>query len=173
MSARQDEGGGSARVDEFLAAARDTVAKVKNCWIVTMGAGGVPNARVVSPIPGVAQDADWTVWFLTSNGSRKAADIRADAWVTLGFQHDADSAYAVLAGRAEIVEGRADLANRWNADWNTVFPAGPSDPDAVFVKVEVERIELWNLAHGVTPAPFGKRAATLKLTAPGQWIRDA
>ena len=159
-------------VDDLLAAARDTVSKVKNCWIVTIGAGGEPNARIVSPIPGVAQDPDWTIWFLTSNGSRKAADIRADARVTLGFQHDPDSAYAVLAGRATIVDARSELASRWNAEWNRVFPAGPGDLDAVFVKIAVTRIELWNLKHGVTPPPFGKRAATLTCDGLGHWSSD-
>jgi general stress protein 26 len=53
---------------------------------------------------------EWTIWFLTSNASRKAADIRHDGRVTVGYQHDPDSAYVALVGDATIVEV-ADIAS--------------------------------------------------------------
>lgn len=172
MNAARARIDGNASPDELLAAAKDTVVRTKNCWLATIGAAGAPNARIVSRIPGVEPDPDWTIWFLTSDSSRKVAEIRADPRVTMGFQLDIDSAYAVLAGCAEIVGARAELTSRWNAEWNGVFPGGSHDPDAVFIKVETTRIELWNLARGVTPAPFGKRAAVLTRAGSVGWVRD-
>lgn len=156
-------------IDRLLSAARDTRLRVKHCWVATVGEHGEPHARVVSPIPSASGDDEWTVWFLTSKASRKTADIRRDSRVTIGYQDDQHSAYAALAGRGWIVEDRAELSRRWSSSWNAVFPTGADDLDAVFVKVVVERIELWNLAHKVTPAPFGKCAAVLQRSGAGPW----
>jgi general stress protein 26 len=161
--------GGQESVDRLLAAATDVMAKVTNCWLVTMGRDGRPNARIVSPISGVSGDDEWRVWFLISNSSRKAADIHTDSRVLLGYQYDPDSAYVVLAGQAFIMEERSEISRRWSSAWDLVFPVGSEDMDAVFLKVEVECIELWNLAHKVTPAPFGKCAAMLARSVEGDW----
>ncbi|MES2939453.1 MAG: pyridoxamine 5'-phosphate oxidase family protein [Pseudomonadota bacterium] len=167
-----DDGQEAAHVEQLLAAARSTALAARHCWIATVGEDGAPHARVVSQIPGVPGEDAWTVWFLTSKASRKAAEIRRDARVTVGYQHDPDSAYAAFGGRAVLLDDPSELASRWNPAWNAVFPAGADDPDAVFVKIEVERIELWNLAFKVTPAPFGKRAAVLRRTGSGPWARE-
>lgn len=172
MNVNDEGAGGKSLVDRWLAAARDTVAKVNLCWLVTVGCGGDPNARLVSPVAGIAGDDEWTIWFLTSNGLRKVADIRRDDHTMIGYQHDPDSAYVALAGRANIVEDRSEITPRWEKSWNLVFPDGASDPDAVFIRSEVNRIEPWNLAHKVTPTPFGKCAAVLARDAIGRWTCD-
>jgi general stress protein 26 len=155
------DAGKVAQVSRIIAAAQNTMAQVANCWLITIGQHGEPNARIVSPIPGVESDEEWTIWFLTSRGSRKIADIRRDDRITVGYQYDPDSAYVVLAGRGTISEDRSEIARRWDQSWNRVFPAGAEDPDALFVKGTIDRIELWNLAQKITPAPFGKRPAVL------------
>ena len=169
MTLLDADAGKLGQVDRILAVARNTMAQVTNCWLVTIGQHGEPNARVVSPIPGVEGEEEWTIWFLTSRGSRKVADIRRDDRITIGYQHDPDSAYVVLAGRGTISEDRSEIARRWNQSWNRVFPAGAEDSDALFIKGKIDRIELWNLAQKVTPAPFGKRPAILLRDATRAW----
>jgi general stress protein 26 len=131
---------------ELLSVARELIANVKNCWLVTVSRNGEAHARIVAPIPGVPGESEWTVWVLTSGDSRKVDEIRRDDRVTLGYQHDPDSAYAALAGHARIVDERAKISQRWNNSWDRVFQAGAEDTDAVFIRVEVDRIELFSLA---------------------------
>ena len=65
-----------AEVDRLLAAARQTMAKVTDCWAATVAADGGVSARVVEPIPAAPDDGDWTICFATSARSRKAAEIK-------------------------------------------------------------------------------------------------
>ena len=154
---------GQDSTTHLLAVARETMAKVKNCWLVTVAQGGAPSARIVAPIEGVPGEREWTIWVLTSRGSRKIDEIRGDGRVTLGYQHDPDSAYVALAGHATIIDDRAEIARRWNPSWNNVFEAGADDPDAVFIRVDVDHIELFSLAHKVAPEPFCKRSAVVRI----------
>src|SRR5262249_19885012 len=139
MSTTNEGVGDRDEIAEWIAAARDTMARVSLCWLVTIGSNGRPNARIVSPIPALEDDDEWTIWFLTSKSSRKASDIRRDDRVTLGYQCDADSAYVTLGGRAAIVNDRSEIARRWSRSWNTVFPGGAEDLDAVFLRTVIDR----------------------------------
>ena len=155
--------------ERLLEVAHATVAEVKNCWLVTNGLDGTATPRVVAPIPGVPGERDWTIWILTSASSRKMEEIRHDARVSLGYQHDPDSAYVALFGRATIVDDRAQIAMRWKPSWNTVFASGAEDSDAIFLRVDVDRIELFSVVRKVTPPPFSKKSATLKRDDQGNW----
>ena len=169
MSTSGQSAGTEDSATHLLAVARETMAKVKNCWLVTVARNGEGSARIVAPIPGIPGEREWTVWVLTSNGSRKIDEIRRDGRVTLGYQYDPDSAYVALGGHATIVDDRAEISRRWNKSWSNVFQAGADDPDAVFIRLEVDRIELFNLARKVAPEPFCKRSAALSRDALGSW----
>jgi general stress protein 26 len=152
-----------ARVDRLLTAARDTMARVTYCWAATPSGDGGVNLRLVGPIPAVSGEEDWTIWFVTSGGSRKAADIRRAGRLTLGYQHRPDRApddYVALIGRAALVEDRSEIRGRWLERWRLYFPGGPDDPDTIFVRMNVERIEL--CVRGVTAEPFGSRHSVLE-----------
>jgi general stress protein 26 len=148
-----------ARVDRLLTAARDTMARVTYCWAATLSGDGGVNLRLVGPIPGVSGEEDWTIWFVTSGGSRKAADIRRAGRLTLGYQHAPDD-YVALICRAALVEDRSEIRGRWLERWRLYFPAGPDDPDTIFVRMNVERIEL--CVRGATAEPFGSRHSVIE-----------
>ena len=169
MSTANDKTEGEESTTRLLAVARELMGQVKNCWLVTVARDGAGSARIVAPIPGVPGEREWTVWVLTSGGSRKTDEIKHDNRVTLGYQHDPDSAYVALTGHATIIDDRVEISQRWKKSWNDVFQAGAEDPDAVFVKVEVDRIEIFSLAQKVAPAPFCKRSAALARDASGRW----
>lgn len=152
-------------VDTLLRTARDIVAQVPYCMAVTPGDDGGANARVVGPFP---PDGDWSVAFVTSAGSRKAAEIRRSGRLTLAYQHDRRGAYVALMGRARLDGDREAKARLWVPDLDEWFPAGRDDPDAVVVRLSTERIELWSQADGVMPEPRGLRAAVLE-RAGGGW----
>ena len=156
-----------ARVDQLLAAARAIKTKVADCWCATLSEDGGVNVRVVGPIRGVSGQEDWTVWFLTRRSSRKAADIRRNGRLSLGYQHHPDRAYVTLIGRAALIEDKDEIRSRWIEGWRLHFPGGPDDPDIVFVKVDVDRIEL--CVQGVTPEPFGTRHSAVARDAQRRW----
>src|SRR3954447_15209784 len=63
-------------VERMLAAARRVIEELPFFWVVTPGADGGANARIVNAQPGRAGEDFWTRWFLTPPNGRKAAEIR-------------------------------------------------------------------------------------------------
>ena len=143
------------------------MGKVRYCWAVTASEYGGANARPMGRIPGPPGEDEWTVWFLTSSDSRKAAEIRRDRRITIAYQQDSDDAYVTLVGSAALVEDRSEIRSRWQEPWNVYFPSGKEDPNAVFIRVEVDRIELW--VRGITPEPFGLRPSVLLRDSANCW----
>jgi general stress protein 26 len=127
-------------VERALAAARATIAKPRYCWAITPGADGGANARGMERLANIGGD-EWTVWFLANGRSRKADDVRRSGRMTVGYAQDAEGAYVALVGRAVLVEDRAVIDAHWRESWSPLFKAGRNDPDAVFIKVEIHRIE--------------------------------
>ena len=118
-------------------------------------------------IPGAPGDDAWIVWFMTRRISRKALEIDRAGRLTVVFQHDADDGYLTLIGRSEIVTERAIIRPRWHKDWNLFFPGGAEDENAIFIRTEAMRLELW--VRGVTAEPFGGRTTILERNELQQW----
>lgn len=150
---------------ELLSIARETIAKVPHCMAITVGKDGTANARVVQPH---APDEDWTVTFLTSRTSRKAAEIEATSRLTLAYQYDPEGAYVTLVGSARLDPGPEAKAALWQDTLGRWFPRGPRDPDAVVVRLSTRRVELWSYLRGIMPEPRGLRAAVVE-RAPTGW----
>jgi general stress protein 26 len=159
----------SQTAEQILLVAKDTTAKVPCCWAVTADQRGGANARVVQPFFSQLDQDGWVVRFMTSGRSRKAAEIAISGRISLGYLYDPEQAYVTLIGAARIIDDRGYLQDNWRPEWNTFFPKGPSDVDAVIVEVTVERIEMWNLARRIAAPPNGLRAVTLQRAASGGW----
>jgi general stress protein 26 len=157
----------SARVNLLLNAARDTVAKVADCWAATSSETGGVNVRVVGPIAGVPGEEDWTIWFTTWRASRKAADIRRSGLITLGYQYHPERAYVALIGGAALIEDRREIRERWRESWRLYFAGGPDDPNTIFVRMNTHRIEL--CVPGVSPEPFGSRPSVIERGDDRSW----
>ena len=155
------------QIERLLGAARRTIAGVRYCWAVTAAEDGGANARIVLPFAGAHGEDEWTRWFLTKRGSRKAAEIGRSGRITLAYQHDSGDAYVALAGRAIVVEDQATLRHYWQPTWDAFFPAGFAESNMVAVMLEVERIEIH--ARGVTPEPFGFGRTLIERDRDGSW----
>ena len=147
-------------VEDVLRAARAIVARVKYCMAVTPAADGGANARVVGPFP---PGEDWSVAFVTSAASRKAAEIGRAGRLTLAYQHDATGAYVALVGRARLDADPEAKARLWTAGLDEWFPAGPRHPDAVVVRFAAERIEVWSLAEGKSLHAYTTSSSTAEV----------
>lgn len=149
--------------------AKDTTAKVPNCWAVTADQHGGANARVVQPFFSQLNQDGWIVRFLTGGNSRKTTEIASSGRICLGYQYDPEQAYVTLVGEAIVIDDRGFIKEQWRSAWNIHFPEGPSDVNAVIVEVTVGRIEVMNLARGIGVPPNAVRASTLQRAASGGW----
>lgn len=106
-------------------------------------------------------------YFATDRRSPKIAEIATDPNVLVTFQ--SGSEYASLAGRAVVVEDRAQIERLWSEAWRVWFPDGKGDPNLVLLKVEPDSGEYWDnsglegiryLFKGVKAMLQGKRPET-------------
>src|SRR5260370_30688951 len=93
----------SERVHRLLATARETMGKVRYCWAVTASEYGGANARPMGRIPGPPGGDEWTVWFLTSSDSRKAAENPRDRRIPLSYPQNSAESYVTRVGSAALV----------------------------------------------------------------------
>jgi general stress protein 26 len=108
---------------------------------------------------------DWRFRFLTDGRSRKVAEMRRAEEVAIIIQDDPDLAFVTLIGRAALHGNASETRSRWKSAYDACFPSETDRADAIFVEVQVERMELW--IRGVTPEPFGLRATVLRRDAGG------
>jgi general stress protein 26 len=91
---------------------------------------------------------------------------RADE-VAILFQHDPDLAFVTLIGKAALHDSAAEVRGRWKDAYNVYFPDETDRANAIFVEVDIKRMELW--IRGVTPEPFGMRATVVEREGGGGW----
>jgi general stress protein 26 len=155
----------SVDVSRLIAGAAKTMRSARYCWLATATESAAPRARPMGHVLNDPGEDEWKIWFLTDGRSHKAADMRCEGAVTILVQHEADLAYVVLTGRAALHENASETRSRWKAAYDVYFPSEADRANAIFVEIEVERMELW--IRGVTPEPFGLRATVLKRDAGG------
>ena len=148
----------------LLQIARETVAKVTWCFVVTSNPTGAPNARIVRPGP--LRD-DWSIGFMTERACRKVVEIVRAGRFTMAFQFDPELAYVTLQGQPQIVEDVAVKRAVWSPESQRFHPGGPEDPNVVIVRLRVDRIELYNAQRGVQPVPIGLCSMVLERSADG------
>jgi general stress protein 26 len=150
----------AAEVSALLAGAAKTMRSARYCWLATAAEAGAPRVRPMGRVLNDPGEDEWMIRFLTDGRSHKAADMRRANEVSILFQHDPDLAYVNLIGGAALHESESETRSRWKAAYDVYFPSETERRNAIFVEVEVERMELW--IRGVTPEPFGLRATVLE-----------
>jgi general stress protein 26 len=155
------------QIARFLAAARETIAEVKHCWLATKAQDGGANARAVRAHDGAMGCDEWTRRILVRRGSRKVAEIRAAPRVTLAYQHDSGDRYVALGGHASLIEDRAEMRSLWPSSMDAYFPDGFADANMIVLRVDVDRIEVH--ARGITREPFGTGRTLLQRDGTDGW----
>ena len=138
---------------DLLTIARETIAKVPWCFVITANSSGAaPNARIVKP--GHLRD-DWSIGFMTERFCRKTHEIESAGQFTMAFQCDSELAYVTLQGRPQFIDDIKIKQALWSTESDRFHPRGPADPNVVIVKLLTESVELYNASRGVQPAPLG------------------
>ena len=99
-------------------------------------------------VPMARQEVDPSaeMWFISARDTRHIEDIRTNPQVSVTFS-SRDSWVAVV-GRAAVVDDTAKLEELWNTFAEAWLPGGPEDPNAVLIRVEVDRAEYWDTPGG-------------------------
>jgi general stress protein 26 len=155
------------QITEFLNAARETIAAVPICWLVTRSLEGGTNARAVNSSPGSAGSDEWTRRFLVRKSSRKVGEMKSAPLITLAFQHPSGDRYVALGGRATIIDDIAEMRTLWSTDLDAHFPPGFADANMIVIQVDVDQIEVH--VRGLTPEPFGAGRTLLERQSEGIW----
>jgi general stress protein 26 len=155
-----------AETERLLAAARATISEVPFCWVVTPAGNCDANARVVKTQRNGAGEDFWVRWFLTPRVGRKSSEIRRAGRVTLAYQHDAGTAYVAVAGRAELIDDRDEVNNRFRGSAYD-DAEGLVAASLIAVRVTVDHLELH--VRGVTAEPWGRGRTVLERDEDGAW----
>ena len=155
------------QIDRLLEAARQTIVKVRYCWLATRAEGGGANARAVRMFAGTGDSDEWSRRFLCRRGSRKVVEMRHDDRVTLAYQDDTGDHFVALGGRAFLLDDRSQVRSLWPTDADKYYPDGFADANMIVVRIKVDRIEIH--ARGVTEEPFGHGRTLIERETADDW----
>ena len=132
---------GHDAVEVLLAGATKTIGNARYCWLVTTAEDGGANPRPMGRVPSDADEDEWTMRFITDGRSRKVTDMRRADRVAIIFQHAPDDAFVTLIGKATLHESESEVGERWNDAYDAYFSGEAGRANAIFVVVDIERIE--------------------------------
>ena len=145
--------------EAIIAAAQDIMAAAESCALITIGADGVPQARMMNPF---GPEPGLTVWMATNRDTRKVAEIRADARVTLVYFDAADPGYATLNGTVRLIDDPAEKRARWKDEWSTYYPGGPEGAAYLLIEFVPDRLEVVSVKHDIAADPLAWKAAVVE-----------
>ena len=154
----------AGEVNRLLAGAAKAIGSVRFCWLAT-AAGTDGHLRPMGRLPNEVGDDEWMIRFVSDGRSNKASEMRRDSKVTIIFQNEPDEAFVSLIGAATLRKRASEDSEHWKKAYEVFFPSELDRANAIFIEVDVQRMELW--IRGVTPEPFGLRATVLQRDAGG------
>jgi general stress protein 26 len=133
----------------------ELMSEMPIAMLTTYGSGG-PHS-----VPMARQEVDPSaeLWFITARDTRHVQEITASPLVSLTFS--SARAWVAMTGRAEVVDDQAKLAELWTTFAEAWMPAGPEDPNATLLRVEVDRAEYWDTPGGRIASLVGFAKAKL------------
>ena len=133
--------------------------RARFCTLVTIGADGHPQARIMDAFP---PDEGMAVWMATTPASRKVAEVRKDPRVTLSYFDAKTMGYVTLLGRAALVTDPAEKAKRWKDDWAKIYRDRNRGDDYLLIKVTPIRLEVSAEGEGIKNDPKTWRAVVVE-----------
>lgn len=133
-----------------VAAAREIMQAARYCTLITVGADGRPQARIVDPFP---PDSDLTIWIATNPLTRKVQDIRRDARVTLLYFSATTSEYVTVLATAAPDSSAQAKAGHWKAAWKGLYHNENRGDDYLLLRVKPSRLEVVSVRRGILNDP--------------------
>lgn len=130
--------------ERMLDAARDIVAASRFCALVTTGADGAPNVRMMDAF---APDDNMVVWMATNTLSRKVEDLRRSPRVAVYYADPDAPGYVNIRGVARLVDDPDETRKRWKEEWSALYLEDRSN--YILIEIRPETVEVVNLRAGV------------------------
>ena len=140
----------------LLSAAREIIAASRFCALVTLGADGSPNVRMMDPF---APDDNMVVWMGTNALSRKVEDLRRSPRVAVYYADPEAPGYVTIRGVARVVDDPEEMRKRWKDEWSALYREDRSN--YLLIEIRPETIEVVNLTAGVGSEKESWRAPTV------------
>lgn len=106
-----------------------------------------PEDKLVSrPMAIQETEFDGDLWFIFSEDSPKAEQIRDEAEVNVSFE--SKHRWVSVSGRGRIVHDRVKLEENWSTAVDAWFPDGIDTPGVALLKVEAESAQYWEAKGG-------------------------
>lgn len=105
-----------------------------------------PDGPRTVPMARQEVEPDAEMWFITARDTDHAHALAVDPRVALSFS--SRDTWVALTGRAELVDDRDKLDELWNTFAEAWLPGGPDNPEAVLIRVDVDRAEYWDTPGG-------------------------
>jgi len=128
--------------DQLLEQIRRRIAGATWANLITMGPEGYPRARAMED-HNVGED--FIFFFETDASTRKLAEIAANPKVSISYYCPDERDYICIFGNAEIVMDNDLKAARWREGWENYWPAGPTDPGYVVVRITAKALEYFDM----------------------------
>lgn len=146
----------------------ELVDQARICMLTTMTADGKHVSR-----PMALQDVefDGDLWFFAYDDSAKAAEVRTNPQVNVGFADDKHQAWVSISGAATLVQDRAKMEELWAAPLEVWFPDGLDTPGITLVKVHAETAEWWEASSSRAKRLIGAVRAAVTGN-PGEFPAD-
>jgi general stress protein 26 len=145
---------------QVLGAARDVMKQARYASLITIGADGQPQARIVDP---AAPGDDLTVWIATNPATRKVAQLKKNSRATLFYFDRAIESYVTLLGSASIVTNGAEKERNWQPQWAPHYPEGPRSASVVLMRFTSRTLEIVSAPHKLQGDPKTWRPVVLEL----------
>lgn len=145
---------------KIVAAAREIMQAAHYCTLVTIGADGQPQARIVDPFP---PDSDLTIWIATNPLTRKVDEIRRDPRVTLMYFSAATFEYVTIIGTAVADTGTIAKAGHWKDAWASLYKEKNRGDDYLLLRVKPSRMEVVSVRRGIANDPKTWRPASVDI----------
>lgn len=106
--------------------------------------------------------AQGDLYFLISDTSPLAEEVRAHERVNATLTKPESSIYVSLVGTAELLHDPQRIDELWGLGAQAFFPRGPRDPDVAVLHMRIETAELWDSPSSriVQAWKFAKAALT-------------
>ncbi len=131
--------------DTLIAVAREQMANIRYCALITVDNSGHPQARIMDPFP---PEDGMVVWLGTNPKSRKVREIRNDPRVTLFYADPEGGSYITITGTARLVDHPEAKAGRWKEGWESFYP--DRENDYILIKVTPISLDVLSIKHGIT-----------------------
>ncbi|HEX6163497.1 MAG TPA: pyridoxamine 5'-phosphate oxidase family protein [Vicinamibacterales bacterium] len=143
------------------AAAFDVMRAARYCTLITIGADGQPQARIVDPL---IAESEGSIWIATNPLTRKVDEIKRDPRVTLMFFNAAANEYVTVHARAAAVTDAARKAAHWKAEWQPFYKAQTTGADFMLFEVKPFRFEISSPRHKLNNDPETWRPVILNVS---------